>query len=97
VSSAKKVGKDRWRQVLSEADRIPSKHLLTLQTGISTNQTDEMQQSNLTLIVPEEIQETYTPEQRNQLWTLAQFIEYVKDKQKQWLMGKKCENEQVEK
>ena len=39
--------KDRWRQVLSEADRITNKHLLTLEPGISKNQTDEMR-SNIT-------------------------------------------------
>ncbi|MCK5724549.1 MAG: restriction endonuclease, partial [Gammaproteobacteria bacterium] len=44
--------KDRWRQVLSEADRIDSKHLLTLEAAISTNQTDEMQAKKLQLVVP---------------------------------------------
>ena len=35
---AKTTCKDRWRQVLSQADRIPRKHLFTLQPGISSNQ-----------------------------------------------------------
>ena len=34
--------KDRWRQVLSEADRIEKKHLLTLESAISENQTNEI-------------------------------------------------------
>ena len=33
--AAKTTCKDRWRQVISEADRIDRKHLLTLQEGVS--------------------------------------------------------------
>ncbi|WP_210211312.1 type II restriction endonuclease [Mesorhizobium sp. M2A.F.Ca.ET.043.05.1.1] len=39
---SKSTLKDRWRQVLPEAARIPSKHLLTLEPAISENQTDQM-------------------------------------------------------
>jgi hypothetical protein len=42
----KSTCKDRWRQVLAEADRINNKHLLTLEPGISENQTDEMKSKN---------------------------------------------------
>ena len=35
---AKTTCKDRWRQVLNEADRIETKYLFTLQQGISKNQ-----------------------------------------------------------
>ena len=48
----KSTSKDRWRQVLTEADRIPQKHLCTLEAGISAKQTDEMQRQQLTLVVP---------------------------------------------
>ncbi|GMN04539.1 type II restriction endonuclease [Erythrobacter sp. MTPC3] len=44
---AKSTLKDRWRQVLSEAERIENKHLLTLEPGISENQTSEMQVKRL--------------------------------------------------
>ncbi|MEJ1958214.1 MAG: type II restriction endonuclease [Nitrosomonadales bacterium] len=46
----KSTCKDRWRQVLAEADRIKRKHLLTLEAAISTNQTDEMQAKDLQLV-----------------------------------------------
>ena len=46
------TSKDRWRQVLTEADRIPQKHLCTLEAGISTKQTDETRRQSLTLVVP---------------------------------------------
>ena len=36
--AAKTTCKDRWRQVINEADRIPEKHLFTLQPTISKNQ-----------------------------------------------------------
>jgi hypothetical protein len=48
----KSTSKDRWRQVLTEADRIPQKHLCTLEAGISAKQTDEMRRQQLTLVVP---------------------------------------------
>ena len=47
----KSTYKDRWRQVLSEAARIPDKHLLTLEPGISENQTYEMQANNVQLVL----------------------------------------------
>ena len=74
---AKSTLKDRWRQVLSEAARIQTKHLLTLSPGISVNQTDEMRSKNLQLIVPAKLQATYQPCQQSWLMGLEQFIELV--------------------
>ncbi len=51
--AAKTTCKDRWRQILNEADKIPLKHLFTLQQGISSQQLVEMQKSNVVLVVPE--------------------------------------------
>ncbi|MBE2183991.1 MAG: restriction endonuclease [Anaerolineae bacterium] len=78
---AKSSLKDRWRQILTEADRIPEKHLCTLEAGISRNQTEEMQRQHLTLIIPSGLHETYLPEQRTLLLTLHQFIEIVANTQ----------------
>lgn len=80
--AAKSSCKERWRQALAEADRIPDKHLITLEPAISTAQTDQMQQARLQLIVPTRIQETYRPEQRRWLWSLAQFIDLVRFREK---------------
>lgn len=77
----KTTAKDRWRQVLSEADRINKKHLITLEPAISKNQTDEMIAQNLQLVVPSEIFDTYTHVQRKQLINLSEFIDIVKNKQ----------------
>lgn len=69
--------KDRWRQVLVEADRIPHKHLLTLQGAISVNQTSEMQHHNLQLVVPKAIHSSYTPAQQSWLMSVTQFLEIL--------------------
>jgi hypothetical protein len=73
--------KDRWRQVLSEAARIETKHLVTLEPGISTNQTDEMKAKGLCLVVPAEIQRTYTPGQRAWLMDVRSFVALVRRRQ----------------
>lgn len=77
----KSTCKDRWRQVLAEADRIEKKHLLTLETAISKNQTDEMEVKGLQLVVPLSLQPTYTQEQRSWLMTVETFSELVKKRQ----------------
>lgn len=77
----KSTCKDRWRQVLSEADRIEKKHLLTLEAAISTNQTDEMKSKQLQLVVPEKIHKSFTKNQQEWLLDIQTFIETVKLKQ----------------
>jgi hypothetical protein len=74
---AKTTCKDRWRQVLVEAERIPQKHLATLEPGISETQTQEMASQSLTLVVPTSIQQTYSPSQRSRLLSLGSFIDMV--------------------
>ena len=75
---AKTTCKDRWRQVLSEADRIPRKHLITLEAAISETQTDEMASHNLVLVVPQAIHATYTQNQQEILLDLRDFTIQVK-------------------
>lgn len=77
---AKTTCKDRWRQVLNEANRIPHKHLLTLQQGISKNQMDEMADENLTLVVPKPLHGYYPKEYQERLWTVERFIGFVREK-----------------
>jgi len=77
----KTTSKDRWRQICTEADRIPKKHLLTLEPSISINQTDEMASAQIILVVPEEIRNTYTDEQKKIILKLSDFISLVLEKQ----------------
>lgn len=78
----KSSAKDRWRQILPEAERIPHKHLCTLQSGISENQTEQMYQQNVQLVIPSSIQPTYSDHQRTRLLDLKGFIDLVRGKQK---------------
>jgi len=73
--------KDRWRQVLAEAEKIPNKHLLTLQAAISENQTNEMQSHNLQLVVPNAIRNSYTARQQKWLLSMTDFVQLVFTKQ----------------
>lgn len=77
--AVKSTCKDRWRQILNEARRIPSKHLLTLEPGISMNQTGEMWKEGVRLVIPTSLQATFTPSQRPALMSLGNFIERVRE------------------
>ncbi len=78
--AAKTTCKDRWRQVLNEADRLRDKpkYLCTLQQGISGAQMDEMQAENVILVVPKPYIVTYPKDRRDRIWTLTRFLQYVK-------------------
>lgn len=78
---AKSTLKDRWRQVLSEAERIENKHLLTLEPGISENQTSEMQAKQLQLVLPRQLHESFRPEQQTWLMDVSEFLSLVNDRQ----------------
>lgn len=77
----KSTCKDRWRQVLAEADKIADKHLLTLETAISTQQTDEMAAKRLQLVLPRALHETYTVNQRMWLIDVTEFVRLVYERQ----------------
>jgi hypothetical protein len=72
--AVKTTCKDRWRQILNEADRIQTKHLLTLQEGVSENQFREMVQAHVCLVVPEPLIDRYPKSVRPNLQTLESFI-----------------------
>ena len=76
--AAKTTCKDRWRQILNEADRIPRKHLLTLQEGVSENQHAEMKAAGVQLVIPLPLIERFPQSIRPELMTLEKFIESVR-------------------
>jgi hypothetical protein len=78
---AKSTLKDRWRQVLNEAMRIKTKHLITLEPGISQNQTDQMKASHLCLVIPAKLHKTFSAKQQEALLNLEQFISEVRKRQ----------------
>ena len=78
--AAKTTCKDRWRQVINEADRLRSfpKYLCTLQQGISPAQMDEMQAENVILVVPKPYIASYPADRQGRIWTLLDFVNYVR-------------------
>ena len=81
--AAKTTCKDRWRQILNEADRLRDgrKYLCTLQQGISAMQMDEMEAEKVTLVVPRAYIATYPKDKQDRIWTLHNFVRYVKELQ----------------
>jgi hypothetical protein len=77
--AAKTTCKDRWRQILNEADRIPVKHLLTLQEGVSDTQFLEMRDAGVQLVVPEPVMGSYPDEVQPHLLSLERFLRELRD------------------
>jgi len=78
---SKSTCKDRWRQVLVEADKIEHKHLFTLEPGISLNQTNEMISKRLQLVLPQGLHYTYQESQQAWLMNLSEFLALVQARQ----------------
>lgn len=81
VLGAKTTCKDRWRQIISEANRVDEKYLFTLQPGISSNQLREMEEARVKLVVPQTHIEYFPVEYREKIGSLKNFISMVKSKQ----------------
>ena len=81
--AAKTTCKDRWRQVINEADRLrdQNKFLCTMQQGISKAQMDEMQSEKVILVVPKPYIRTYPKDRQHRIWTISKFVNYVKEKE----------------
>lgn len=79
--AAKTTCKDRWRQVINEADRLRGlpKYLCTLQQGISPAQMDEMQSENVILVVPKPYIASYPADRRERIWSIYKFVEFVRE------------------
>ena len=72
--AVKTTCRDRWRQILNEADRIPTKHLLTLQEGVSPTQFQEMRSAGVRLVVPTSVHRAYQGDIKGEILDLATFI-----------------------
>ena len=76
--AVKTTCKDRWRQILNEADRIGRKHLLTLQEGVSPMQFREMHEANVQLVIPRPLIGKFPNAVQPHLQTLESFIADVR-------------------
>jgi len=72
--AVKTTARDRWRQILNEADRISVKHLLTVQQGISMKQFNEMSENGVRLVIPEPLFNDFPKSVRPSLKTFESFI-----------------------
>ncbi|WP_081939457.1 type II restriction endonuclease [Sphingobacterium deserti] len=55
-----------------------SKHLFTLQQGISRNQLEEKYRCNVTLVVPQSYLSSFPKEFRERILTLQNFIDLIR-------------------
>ncbi|MBD2860349.1 restriction endonuclease [Spongiibacter sp. KMU-158] len=76
--AVKTTVKDRWRQILNEANRIDTSYLFTLQQGVSVNQFKEMRDENVRLVVPSPIHGSFPKSLRAELYSLSDFINETK-------------------
>ena len=79
--AAKTTCKDRWRQVITEANRLRGreKYLCTLQQGISAAQMDEMQAEGVVLVVPRRYISSYPRDRQERIWTISKFVSYIRE------------------
>lgn len=78
--AAKTTCKDRWRQIIHEAERAQIKYLATMEKGISMDQMDEMERLNVTLVVPKRYHEFYPKEYRDRILTIEAFCMLVRQR-----------------
>lgn len=81
--AAKTTCKDRWRQILNEADRFrgQTKYLCTLQQGMTVKQMNEMAAEKVVLVVPRPYVKSYPKNTAMRIITLFQFVDLVKKAQ----------------
>ncbi len=80
--AAKSTCKDRWRQILPEAQLIWPKHLITLEPAISPGQTEQMRGEGVQLVVPRSMQDSYQLDQRSWLVNLSDFVDLVRRRER---------------
>lgn len=76
--AVKTTCKDRWRQILEEAERVHPKHLLTLQEGVTEHQFNAMAEAGVQLVVPSPLSSKFPRELQPRLQTLESFIADVR-------------------
>ena len=79
---AKTTCKDRWRQVLTEAHRIPGKHLATLEPAISVAQLLEMAEHSLTVVAPRMVLASYTVPTDLVVLSVGDFVSLVRARER---------------
>ena len=76
--AVKTTCKERWHQILDEADRVPIKHLLTLQEGVSKREFQRMTDAGVQLVIPEPLKCEFDESIRPHLQSLESFVADVR-------------------
>ena len=76
--AVKTTVRERWRQILEEAKRIPVKHLLTLQEGISEKQFAQMRDAGVRLVVPKSLHTRFPKSIRTEIMTFQGLVEEIR-------------------
>lgn len=77
ILAAKTTLKERWSQVSREAERIKTKHIITIDAAMTTSLIEEITAHDLKLVVPAPLQELYRP-QKSMMMTFSDFLDEVK-------------------
>ena len=72
--AVKRTLRERWRQILEEAARIGTKHLLTLDPDVSAGQLRQMTQAGVRLVAPRSLHTDYVAAVRPHVQTLESFL-----------------------
>lgn len=75
---AKTSTRERWRQVLDEADRVDERFLLTLQP-VPLSTIEQMAERGLQLVVPRPNQTDFGRAAAERLWSVDRFLGHVRD------------------
>ena len=83
--AAKTTLRDRWTQIIKEADRFNgrTRYLCTLQQGLPSVELDRMRRENVVLVVPKPYFHYYPPAKRAEIMTFEKFIGIVRSTQKE--------------
>jgi len=77
--------KERWSQILTEADRIWPKHLCTLEPAVSRQQLTDMKDKRVVLVAPRPLLTTYDPPPGMTPMSISEFVELVADRERRWM------------
>lgn len=81
VLAAKSSCKERWRQILAEADRLPVKNLLTLDPCLSASTVAEMEAQRVRLILPAKVRNVYPPHVSGRMLTVSTLVDEIRAQQ----------------
>lgn len=81
ILGAKTTCRDRWNQVAYEAERADFKYLFTTQPGMSLDNLVGLEKLNVGVVAPQKNIESFPKAFRYKIWTLAKFVEMVKEQQ----------------